>query len=114
MGLAQFGDDLRAGSVAIAQYSGQACLLCKRCNQARRKARLRVGKIAPGKIHRATGHFPMAGGRVLARRSLHRMAPARKRVHHPRKTRRQFSARRFRRQAKPQRVQMRQFQGSCP
>ena len=114
MGLAQFGNDLRAGSVAIAQNSGQASLLHQRGNQSGRKARLRVGKIAPGKIHRATGHFPMAGGRVLAGRSLHRLAPSREGAQGAGKAWRQFSARSFRSQAQPEHVQMRQLQNPGP
>ena len=74
--LAELADDVGARCVAIAENARQIGAAAQRLDELRRKARFRIGEIAPVERHRHAGDFPMAGGGILALRNLAADAPA--------------------------------------
>ena len=70
VGLAQLGDDLRAGGVAVAQHAGQRRAPNQFFEQRRWKARLALAEVAPVEANRDARELPVAARRVLAAAQL--------------------------------------------
>src|SRR6185503_10199113 len=63
---AEFGDDLRAGSVTRAENAGDTALGTQCFDQPLREARHDAREVAPVQCDRDAGDFPMSGLRILA------------------------------------------------
>ena len=73
--LAIIFDHCGARSMAIGENSGELAFGDQRLGQRRRKGGNRLREIAPVEVDRRAGELPMAGGRILAARSLNSITP---------------------------------------
>jgi hypothetical protein len=73
--LAEFDNDLGAGSMLVAEDTGQSAAIDERVGDFLRDGGDHAWEIAPVECHRRAGDLPMAGWRILAVGALDRIAP---------------------------------------